>query len=125
MSGLIGFLRDLTPFEEIVTRAASGDVQLAAPSFVHPFLISGVLAREPWKSAPVLVIAPDQDSAGELEHELSLYCQDRVIVYLPPRGAWFGSETNVKPRVAARRSRALSELEAARNGTAPAPVLIV
>lgn len=125
MPGLTAFLRDLSPFEDVVTRGASGRVEVAAPSFVHPFLIAGLLGRQPWKTVPVVVIAPDQDLAGELEHELALYCPDRAVVYLPPRGVWFGSEGDVKPRVAARRARALAELEAGRTGSGPAPVLVV
>jgi transcription-repair coupling factor (superfamily II helicase) len=123
--GLTAFLRGLAPFEDVAVRAASGRVEVVAPSFVHPFLIAGLLGREPWKTTPVVVIAPDQDFAGELEHELALYCPDRTVVYLPPRGVWFGSEGDVKPRVAARRARALAELEAGRTGSGLAPVLVI
>ena len=125
MPGLIAFLRDLGPFEDVAARAVRGRAEVVAPSFIHPFLIAGLLCREPWKTAPVVVIAPDQDTAAEFEHEIALYCPDRPVVYLPPRGVWFGSEGEVKPRVAARRARALAELEGGRAGNGPAPVLVV
>ncbi len=123
--GLTAFLRDLGPFEDVASRAAFGRAEVTAPSFIHPFLIAGILGRAPWKTSLVVVIAPDQDAAGELEHELALYCPDRAVVYLPPRGVWFGSEGEVKPRVAARRARALAAVEAGGAVDGSAPVLVI
>ncbi len=115
MPRLTDFLRGYAPFEEFVTRATGdastvagrGSARLTAPSFVTP---SYRCHREhrPWREGPVLVVAPNQDAAAELEHELALYCPERPVVYLPPRGVWYGSEGEVQPRVAGRRARAVA-----------------
>lgn len=125
MPRLTDYLNGLSQFEDAVALGTDGSVQIAAPSFVHAYLIGGLLLRGPWKRAPVLVIAPDQETAGELEHELSLYCPDRAVVYLPPRGVWHGSEGEVKPRIAGRRARALAELEPRGETKEPGPVVVV
>jgi hypothetical protein len=80
VSGLISYLSDLSLFQEALTRGAAGRTAVAAPSFVHPLLAAGFLSRNPWKKEPALVVAPDQDTAAELEHELTLYCPDRAVV---------------------------------------------
>ena len=111
MPRLVDLLRGLPAFEEAVAAATGGSAEVAAPSFVHAYLSAALLERRPWSGSAVLLVAPDQDTAEELEHELTLYCPDRAVVYLPPRGVWHGSEGEVKPRVAGRRARALWELE--------------
>ncbi|MGI5939873.1 MAG: transcription-repair coupling factor [Thermoleophilia bacterium] len=110
MSRLVEFLRGLPSFEEAVSAASEGTVELVAPSFIHAYLSAAFLERRPWRECPLLVVAPDQDTADEFEHELGLYCPERPVVYLPPRGVWHGSEGKVNPRVAGRRARALHEL---------------
>ena len=111
MPRLVDLLRGLPAFEEAVAAATGGSAEVAAPSFVHAYLSAALLERRPWSGCAVLLVAPDQDTAEELEYELTLYCPDRAVVYLPPRGVWHGSEGEVKPRVAGRRARALWELE--------------
>ena len=54
---------------------------------------------DPGARASTLVVASSQEAAEDFEHELSLYCPERPVVYLPPRGVWYGSEGEVKPRV--------------------------
>ncbi len=142
MSRLTDFLRGYALFEEFLQKAGAAagaaaqgaaGAHLAAPSFVHPFLTAATAVRKPWRDATLLVVAANQDAAMELEHELALYLPDRPVVYLPPRGVWYGSEGEVQPRVAGRRARAVSALAAAAgdvtwaaasDGAAP-PVVIV
>lgn len=119
MPRLTGFIHGLPVFEEALAASGSETAQVVVPSFAHAYLTAAFLSRRPWSEGPVLVIAPDQDAAEELEHELGLYLPERRVVYLPPRGVWHGSEGEVKPRVAGRRARALAALEGL------APVLIV
>ena len=89
---------------------AASPVEVAAPSFAHAYLVAGFLQHQPWNESATLVVAPNQDAAADLEHELGLYCPDRPVVYLPPRGVWYGSEGEAKPRVAGRRARAVAAL---------------
>ncbi|MBN1629849.1 MAG: hypothetical protein JW990_08795, partial [Thermoleophilia bacterium] len=131
MPRLTDFLRGYAPFEEIVTRAnATGaaeagatavgaGVEVAAPTFVHAFLTAALLERRPWRDRTVLAVAANQEAASDLEHELTLYCPGRTVVYLPPRGVWYGSEGEVHAPVAGRRARAVHAL---RQGS---PVLVV
>ena len=90
--------------------AAAGSDNLTAPSFVHPYLTAGILANEPWLSAPCLVVAPNQDSAEELARELALFLPQRRVLHLPARDVWYGPEAEVPPRVAGRRAQALAAL---------------
>ena len=127
MPRLTDFLRGYAPFEEFLERAGAaeqaaaggapartgGEVRLAAPSFVHAFLTAALAGRRPWHNGVLVVVAANQDAAMELEHELSLYLPERPVVYLPPRGVWYGSEGDVQPRVAGRRARAVTALAAA------------
>ena len=116
MPRLTDFLRGYPPFEEFLERAgtASGaEARLSAPSFVHAYLTAALAGRRPWHDSVLLVVAANQDAAMELEHELALYLPERPVVYLPPRGVWYGSEGDVQPRVAGRRSRAVTALAAA------------
>ena len=113
MPRLTDFLRGYAPFEEIVTRgnaAGSAVVEVAAPTFAHAYLTAALLERRPWRDRAVLVVAANQESASDLEHELALYCPGRVVVYLPPRGVWYGSEGEVHAPVAGRRARAVHAL---------------
>jgi transcription-repair coupling factor (superfamily II helicase) len=74
----------------------------------------------------VVIVTADQDSSLEMERELSLYLDGRAVVYLPPRGVWYGSEGEIKPRIAARRARALSELKGGdRSATKAAPPILI
>ncbi|MFH1833932.1 MAG: transcription-repair coupling factor, partial [bacterium] len=72
-----------------------------------------------------MVVASNQEAAAEMEHELGLYCPDRPVVYLPPRGVWYGSEGEVKPRVAGRRARAAAALGPAAVADQAPPVVVV
>jgi transcription-repair coupling factor (superfamily II helicase) len=115
MPRLTGCLRGYAPYDELVTRAAGagavlGGARVTVSSFVHPYLTAAVMGEQPWRDRAGLIIAPDQDAALELEHELGLYLPERPVVYLPPRGVWYGSEGEVKPRVAGRRARAVEAL---------------
>ena len=110
MPRLTDFLRGYAPFEEALKQGARGNIDLAAPTFLHAYLTAGFLSRPPWSDAPTLVVAATQEQAEELERELALYCPARPVLYLPPRGVWHGSEGEVKPRVAGRRARALAAL---------------
>jgi len=105
-------LRGYEPLEAALglVGAGAGGVEIAAPTFTHAYITAGLLARPPFTDCTVLVVAADQDAAGEMEHELRLYCAERPVVYLPPRGVWYGSEGSVKPRVAGRRARAVGAL---------------
>jgi transcription-repair coupling factor (superfamily II helicase) len=143
MPRLTDYLRGYEPFERIVAAAggaaeaadAAGRVGVEAgvPTFAQAYVVAALLERQPWSEEGVLVVAPDQEAAAELEHELSLYLPGRPLAYLPPRGVWYGSEGEVQPRVAGRRARAVATLEgggpgrpAAPAGPAPpAPVVIV
>ncbi len=107
-------------------QAASGPaVAVACPSHIHAYLAAGLLHHRPWSDNTVLVIAPSQDAALEIEHELGLYCPERPVVYLPPRGVWYGSEGEVKPRVAGRRARAVGALSPEVAREQGQPVLVV
>ena len=131
MPRLTDFLRGYAPFEEFLERAtapvgAPAEARLAAPSFVHPFLTAAIAGRRPWSEDALVVVAANQEAALELEHELALYRPDRPVVYLPPRGVWYGSEGEVQPRVAGRRARAVAALAAApRTGHEQAPPVVV
>jgi transcription-repair coupling factor (superfamily II helicase) len=125
MPRLTEFLRGYAPFEEFLERAATAEkagveARLAGPSFVHPFLTAAIAGRRPWHDKALLVVAANQEAALELEHELTLYCPERPVVYLPPRGVWYGSESDVQPRVTGRRARAVTALA----GPQP-PVVVV
>jgi transcription-repair coupling factor (superfamily II helicase) len=109
MARLIDLLGGYPPFEEIVAGAASG-LEVGVPTFAQAFVLAGLLEREPWRERPVLVVVPDQDAGSDLEHDLSRYCPERLVLALPPRGVWYGSEAEVKPRVAGRRARAMDAL---------------
>lgn len=125
MPSLTEHLVRLRVFQDALARGRAGGVEVFSPSFAHSLLVAGFLEQNPWLSSCVLVVAPDQDTAGELEHELALYCPRRPVAYLPPRGVWFGSEGEVKPPVAGRRARALAQLEAGQDAGGSAPVLVV
>ncbi len=136
MPRLTDFLRGYAPFEELVERAAGAsatgaraaaaspggpplaEAHLTAPTFVHPFLTAALAGRRPWRDEVLLVIAANQDTAFELEQEVALLCPDRPVVYLPPRGVWYGSEGDVQPRVAGRRARAVAALREGEEGIA-------
>ena len=109
MARLVELLRGYQPFEEIVAQSAAG-LEVGVPTFAQAFVLAGLLEREPWRERPVLVVVPDQETAGDLEHDLSRYCPERVVLAMPPRGVWYGSEAEVKPRVAGRRARAMDVL---------------
>ena len=116
MPRLTDFLRGYPPFEEALGESTRQNVELAAPTFLHPFLSAGFLLRPPWNQGVTLVVAAIQEQAEEMERELSLFSPARPVLYLPPRGVWYGSEGEVKPRVAGRRARALSALVGAVGG---------
>jgi transcription-repair coupling factor (superfamily II helicase) len=133
MQRLTDFLRGYEPFEQLVRQAgadlaarrasaATGalavrdPVQAGAPSFVQGFVLAGLMQREPWCAQTVLVVAPTQEAAVDLEHDLTRYLPERRVLLLPPRGVWYGSEAAVQPRVAGRRARAVDAL----TGLAPA-----
>ena len=110
MPRLTDFLRGYGPFEQALEESAGRNVELAAPTFLHPYLTAGFLSRAPWSDAMTLVVAATQEQAEEMERELRLFLPARPVFYLPPRGVWYGSEGEVKPRVAGRRARALAAL---------------
>ena len=125
MPRLTDLLSGYEPFERVLTEAerllvprsarpgagtTEASLDVTIPAFAHPFVASALLLGRGWRARPVLVVAPNQEAAEELEHELSLYCPDRPVTYLPPRGVWYGSEGEVKPRVAGRRARAVAAL---------------
>ncbi len=113
MPRLTDFLREYLPFAQLVgAESGSGQQQLAVPSFVHAYLVAALVEERPWRDSVVLVVAAQQEAALELEHELSLYCPGHTVCYLPPRGVWYGSEGEVKPRVAGRRARAVETIRA-------------
>jgi transcription-repair coupling factor (superfamily II helicase) len=142
MPRLTDFLRGYGPFEQAlgqamvspgtaatpeatVAQGKAASLEVAAPSFIHAYLIAGFLQHQPWTESATLVVAPNQDAAADLEHELGLYCPGRPVVYLPPRGVWYGSEGEVKPRVAARRARAVAALAPAEIAEHGAPVVVL
>ncbi len=129
MPRLTGLLRGYAPFEEIVNRAGPASVTglvATAPSFTHAYVTAGLLERRPWRDGPVLVVAAGQEAAADFEHELSLYCPGRKVVYLPPRGVWYGSEGEVHAPVAGRRARALAAIDTGDpQALGTAPVLVV
>ncbi len=125
MPRLIDFLDGYPPFERLLTKATgvatATTAEVACPSHIHAYLAAGLLHHDPWSTSVILVITPSQEAALEMEHELGLYCPERPVVYLPPRGVWYGSEGEVKPRVVGRRARAvgaLTPLVAAEQGQA-------
>ena len=122
MPRLTDFLRGYALFDEFL---AHGGARLVAPSFVHAFLTAAIAGRRPWHDGVLLVVAANQDAALELEHEVALYCPDRPVVYLPPRGVWYGSEGEVQPRVAGRRARAVEALGKPSGGRSQAPPVVV
>ncbi len=99
--------------------------EATVPTFAHAYITAGVVNRSPWREGPVLVVAATQEAAAELEHELGLYCPGRTVAYLPPRGVWYGSEGEVKPRVAGRRARAVAALLEAPEAGLGGPVVVV
>jgi len=103
---------------------AAADLRMSAPSFIHAYALAAFMGQSPWTGRPALVIAPNQEAAEELEHELKLYSPERPVTYLPPRGVWYGSEGEVKPRVAGRRSRAVAVLQE-ETGPGEAPPVVV
>ena len=114
MPRLIDFLNGYPPFERLLTKATTVatamTAEVACPSHIHAYLAAGLLHHDPWSASVILVITPSQEAALEMEHELGLYCPERPVVYLPPRGVWYGSEGEVKPRVVGRRARAVGAL---------------
>ncbi len=138
MPRLTDYLRGYEPFEQVVAQGvaaaqdalAAHDAEatqgvVAVPTFAHAFVAAGVLQRRPWRERVVLVVASNQDVAGDLEHELSLYCPDRPVTYLPPRGVWYGSEGEVHAPVAGRRARAVAALDPAVISERGAPIVVV
>ena len=132
MPRLTNLLRGYAPLEEVVAAAAAAAaatpapfLEVAVPTFAQAYVIAGLLDRLPWQGRPILVVAPNQEAAAGLEHELTLYCPDRSVTYLPPRGVWYGSEGEVQPRVAGRRARAVAALDTGLLGGRPAPVVVV
>ncbi len=115
MPRLTDFLRGYAPFEELVSAAGEGApslTQAGVPSFVQPFVLAGLAQRPAWSQRPVLVVVPTQETAVDLAHDLTRYCSGRVVLLLPPRGVWYGSEAAVLPGVAGRRARAVDALVA-------------
>jgi transcription-repair coupling factor (superfamily II helicase) len=112
MPRLTDFLRGYAPFEQLARQALAGGAgaQAGVPTFAQSFILGGLLQREPWKDRTVLVVAPNQEVAADLEHDLTRYCPGRLVLQLPPRGVWYGSEADVQPRVAGRRARAVDAL---------------
>ena len=108
MPRLTDFLRGYPPFEEVVSCAAG--LEAAVPTFAQAFVVAGLLERPPWRARTALVVAANQEAAADLEHELGLYCPGRRVVYLPPRGVWYGSEGEVRAPVAGRRARAVANV---------------
>ncbi|MBN1320550.1 MAG: transcription-repair coupling factor [Thermoleophilia bacterium] len=108
MPRLTDFLRGYRPFEEILARDGA---EAAVPTFVHAYITAGLLQHAPWRDHALLVVAPNQDVAGEIAHELALYCPGRPVVRLPPRGVWYGSEGEVHAPVAGRRARVVATLQ--------------
>jgi transcription-repair coupling factor (superfamily II helicase) len=136
MPRLTDLLRGYAPFEEVVAAAAAAaggapaatsapSLEVAVPTFAQAYVIAGLLGRLPWQGRPILVVAPNQEAAADLEHELALYCPERPVTYLPPRGVWYGSEGEVQPRVAGRRARAVAALDTGLLAGRPAPVVVV
>jgi transcription-repair coupling factor (superfamily II helicase) len=159
MSRLTDFLRGYAPFEQIVTEAAAGlesetgtgraadglagvpagaerqtaTLEIGVPTFAQAYVVAGLLERHPWRERPVLVVAPNQEAVADLEHDLSRHCPERLLICLPPRGVWYGSEGEVQPRVAGRRARAVAALAPVQaikagghvRGEQDAPVVVV
>jgi transcription-repair coupling factor (superfamily II helicase) len=131
MPRLTGFLSGYEPFERLLAEVdalvgpeglaappgSGAGLEAAVPVFVHAFVTAGLLLGRGWRARPALVVAPNQEAAEDLEHELALYCPDRSVTYLPPRGVWYGSEGEVKPRVAGRRARAIAALAGGFSGS--------
>lgn len=115
MPRLTGLLRGYAPLETLADQAAEGlaRLQIAVPNFTQAFILGGLLEHKTFRRRPVLAIAPDQEAAAHLEHDLAQYCADRRVLLLPPRGVWYGSEAEVQPRVAGRRARAVEALVSA------------
>ncbi|MCX8033184.1 MAG: transcription-repair coupling factor [Thermoleophilia bacterium] len=130
MPRLTDFLLDYPPFVKLAAKLETADLTNGAfcagvPGFIQAYVIGGLLSLPAWRTRPALIVAPDQDLALGLEHELALYLDGRDVVYLPPRGVWYGSETSVQPRVAGRRARALEALQAQAEGRGAATVLVL
>jgi transcription-repair coupling factor (superfamily II helicase) len=141
MPGLIDYLGGYPPFERLIAQAAStvareaapslthaapsGAIEVTCPSHVHSYIAAGLLHRRPWSRNVVVIVAPGQEAALEMEHEVGLYCAERPVVYLPPRGVWYGSEGEVKPRVAGRRARAVGALNPEMVSEQGYPVFVV
>ena len=150
MPRLVDRLRGYPPFEQLlaevvkllertgVAEAQSGApaarragahsqawVDVSVPVFAHAFVAAGLLESAHCSDRPALVVAPNQEAAEELEHELALYCPDRPVAYLPPRGVWYGSEGEVKSRIAGRRARAIAAIRGSVVTKAGRPVIVV
>ena len=137
MPRLTDFLRGYAPFEHVVAQGSQlppsgpglgdrpGGLEVATPTFAHAYVVAGLLDHRPWSESVTLIVASSQEAAEDFEHELSLYCPERPVVYLPPRGVWYGSEGEVKPRVVGRRARAVASLEPAGIAQRGIPVVVV
>ncbi len=127
MPRLTDLLRGHAALESVADRLREGEarVEVGAPTFVQAFALAGLLQCEPFCTRPVMIVAPDQDFAAYLEHDVSRYCQGRPVLFLPPRGVWYGSEVAVQPRVAGRRARALNALMESGAETQSPPVIVV
>ncbi len=135
MPRLTDLLSGYPPFEQVLAEvaevlghgagAAPGPgLEVAVPVFAHAYLTAGLLNSRLFAARPVVVVAPNQEAAEELEHELALYCPDRAVTYLPPRGVWYGSEGEVKPKVAGRRARAIAAIGGSVATKAGSPVVV-
>ena len=65
MPRLTDFLRGYGPFEQALEESAGRNVELAAPTFLHPYLTAGFLSRAPWSDAMTLVVAATQEAFAE------------------------------------------------------------
>ncbi len=110
MPRLTDFLDRSEFFRTLVHEGADADASTVARTFLHPYLVAGVLARKPWRAVSCLVVAPSDEQMEELRHELALYLPDRRVHAFPARGVWYGPEVEVPPRVVGRRCRALAGL---------------
>jgi transcription-repair coupling factor (superfamily II helicase) len=122
MPRLTDLLRGYPPFEELLTRDG---VEATVPTFIHAYVTAGLLEHAPWRDHTVLVIVPNQEVAGEITHELTLYCPDRVVVHLPPRGVWYGSEGEVPAPVVGRRARVVAALRPDAIAEQGSPVVVL
>ncbi|NLE73149.1 MAG: transcription-repair coupling factor [Actinobacteria bacterium] len=110
MPWLTDLLDELEAFRELVEQSRAGRGVLSSPSFLHPFLIAGLLADSAYRGKSVLVVTPSEQGAEDLARELSLYLPKRSILRLPSRDVWYGPQAEVAPRVVGRRARTLAAL---------------